>query len=125
LKKTYLFIALLIILCAIGVYYFIVPFIAHRGIINEARDYRTEALISFDDKYILQTLKFEEETGTYASFTVESRDTGEKLFTCPDKYRTTDLKSISWEDGSLTVVIKSSDVGTIHYFYVDGLWVKG
>jgi len=110
--------------CAIGAFCFVVPFAEHQGIINEARNYQTETLVSFDNKYTLQTLKYEEETGTYASFAIESRDTGERLFICPDKYRTMDLKSISWEDGSYTVAIKSGDVGTMYYCNVNGLWVK-
>ena len=124
LKKGYLFIGGLIVLCAVCVIYFIMPFIAHMNILQVARNYQPEAFVSFDNKYILRTVKYKDETGTYASFNIESYETGDSIYSCPDKYRTMDLKSILWADGLYTVTIKSGDVGTIYYSYVDGIWIK-
>ena len=124
--KKYLFIGLLIVLlCAAGIFYFLIfPAIMHQMIIESSKNYQPETLISFDGRFSMQTLKYEEETGTYAGFAIDSCSTGERLFLCPDKYRTMDLKSISWEGDSYTVTVVSGDVGTFYYCFAENTWIK-
>jgi len=124
LKKRHLLFGIIVLLCIVGILYFAIPIIAHKWIVSESMDFQPETLISFDNKYVLHQLKYDEPTGTFASFAIDSRDTGERLFLCHEKYRTLDLKSISWEDGSYTVTVISGDVGTIYYCRVEGIWVK-
>ena len=100
-------------------FYFVFPCIVHQGIIEQSKSYEPETIFSFDNKYAMQTLKYEDETGIYASFIIELCDTGEQIFLCPDKYRTMDLKSITWADESYNIIVVSGDVGTINYCFVD------
>ena len=102
----------------------ILPVIAHMRIVGAARSYQPETMVSFDNRFLLRILKYEEDSGTYASFSIESYATGANVFLCPEKYRTTDLKSISWDDESYTVTVVSSDIGTTFFCLVDNTWVE-
>ena len=126
MQKRCLLVGLPIVaLCLAGVFFFFVfPIIAHLKIVGAARNYQPEVLLSFDDKFLLQVLKYEDDSGAYASFVIESYATGEEVFLCPEKYRTMDLKSISWDDETYTVIVVSSDVGTMYYCFVGNTWVK-
>jgi len=124
LKKRFVLFVLIILLCAAGLSFLVIPIIAHKEIMSGVMEYQPETFVSFDNRFVLKTLKYEEDSGIYASFAIESHDTGVMIFICPYKYRTMDLKSISWEDGSYTVAVKSGDVGTIFFCYVNGVWVK-
>ena len=101
----------------------VLPLIAYMNLVETVKSYQPETLVSFDNKFLLHTLKYEEDSGTYASFIIESSATGKNVFLCPEKYRTMDLKSISWDDESYTVTVVSSDTGTTFFCFVDTTWV--
>ena len=126
MRNKYFFIGLsILITLVIGfICIYIVPFLIHLQIVENSKNYQPETFISFDNKYILQTLKYEDESGAYANFAIQYFDTEESVFLCPDKYRTMDLKSIAWDEASYTVIVVSADVGTIYYCFVDNLWIK-
>lgn len=123
MKKRYLFISIPIILM-IAAYFFILPFVLHQSIVKEAHDFQPQSVFSFDMKYTLQIKKIEDDTGVYATFSVELNDTREEIFSCQDRYRTMDLKSISWGDTALDILVVSGDVGSILYQFDNGAWEK-
>lgn len=123
-KKVYsivLFLAFVIIfLCMVKFYDNI--FQTHQSIIKHSEAYEENHITSDDERYILNTQKIEESNVTYITFCIVKAENGKIVFDCPDKFRTYDLKSISWD--SQDVVVKSSDIGTVKYIYVDGNWKK-
>ncbi len=92
----------------------------HNKIVDDGHNYMPYSVASEDCRYLLRTKKLVEETGTYATFTIEEVNEQKIVFECTDKYRTRDLHLIKWD--SLNVVVYSSDVGTIVYQFNDGTW---
>jgi hypothetical protein len=109
-----------LLLCCLAFYHIL--FSVHKGIIDEGRNYEPYSVVSKDGEFLLKTKKVVDETGTYATFIIETVDEKEILFECPEKYRTYDLKSIEWD--SLNIIVDSSDVGTITYKFVNNTWEK-
>lgn len=125
MKLRYLFIGGSIIFAiAICFYLFILPFMVHQSIIEESHAYQPQTIISSDGEYVLKTHRIEDSTGIYASFSVILMDTQEEIFTCQARYRTMDLKSISWDDATHDIIIKSGDIGSISYRFVNNTWEK-
>jgi len=125
MKKHYLFIGIpIILMIAVCFYFFILPFMVHQNIVEESHSYQPQSILSFDRKYVLQTHRIEDNTGIYATFSVELNDTQEEIFSCSDRYRTMDLKSISWGDTTLDIIVVSGDVGSISYQFVYDTWEK-
>lgn len=120
------FIILIPIVCGLLLvsYFYILPLFIHQSIIENAHEYKPYSVGSFDGKYILQTEKKEESTGVYATFHIVMKETNENVFNCSDNFRTMDLKSISWGENSLNVIVESGDVGTIKYAFNKNKWIK-
>lgn len=104
--------------------FFISLFMVNKSIVEQSHNYQPQSIISFDGKYILQTHKIEDDTSIYATFSVELQDTQQKIFNCSDRYRTADLKLVSWVDNTLDIIVKSGDVGSISYQFVNDTWKK-
>jgi hypothetical protein len=104
--------------------FWIILFSAQRGINETASAYKPVAILSFDEKYRLQTERLEDETGVYASFSIYLHKTHDKIYICPDQYRTMDLESIDWEGETYNVVVQSGDIGTVVYVYDDDSWER-
>ena len=117
-----------IIICAMAliigfvIYFLSGLFYTHNLLIKNPHNFEPYSIESVDKMYLLKTKKLNENTGTYATFDIESVNEGKVIYECPDKYRTFDLKSINWD--SLNVVVVSGDVGTITYKFAEGQWIK-
>lgn len=105
-------------------YFYISPILMHQTVIENAHKYKPYYVESFDGKYVLQTEKIEDNTGVYASFHIAIKETNEIVFKSNENYRTMDLKTISWSENSLNVIVESGDVGSIIYLYDDNKWLK-
>lgn len=108
-----------VFICFIGM-----PFLAHRTIIEASSNFQLESVQSRDGKYLLIPHDAEDSSQAYTTFTIETTDTREMVYHCPDRYRNMDLKSIAWEDRTLDVRIQSGDVGTILYAFDNGTWER-
>ena len=115
MKKQTKIVVIAFIALAVAVGCFLIPmYTTHWVIIDDTHAYEPYSVYSFNDTYILQTLKTEDDTSVYASFNIAMSD-GTIVFECPDRYRTMDLKKIDWVPGTLDIVIQSEDIGTITY----------
>ena len=96
---------------------------SYKSIIEAAHNFPSSSTISSDGKYLLETIVLTEESGTYATFIIETGDGQSVIFECQEKYRTLDLKYIEW-DSLNNVVVESADVGTITYKFENEKWVN-
>ena len=97
MKKRFLIIGIPIAVSALAVIiYFFILFSAHGKIIEQAKDYESYSIASFDEAYVLNTQKgIDDKTGVYFTFNIIETKTKAVLFECPDRYRAMDLKSIA------------------------------
>lgn len=124
-KGLGLVLAIISIITIIVFWYLYNPiFYAHDAIIKQSHLFETQSLTSFDNKYVLETYLIEDNTGAYASFFVRASDNEDKIYSCNEKYRTMDLKSISWDDSTLDILVKSGDVGNVSYKFTNNTWEK-
>ncbi len=133
MKKRHLIIIIAAVCCGVFVNVFVILatvtiflssqiYNVHQAIIETSHSYEPMTMNSKDGSYILQTERYEDESGVYASFIIMTQDTRNIVFECPDRYRTMDLKGIYWGDEEYSVVVESGDVGTIIYRYQDNSW---
>lgn len=81
MKKRTLFIVVPIVLISIvGGCFFVYPVVVHHNIIHDSHNYQPQSLPSFDETYVLQTQKLEEDAGVYVSFAVIVGNTQKKIF---------------------------------------------
>jgi hypothetical protein len=95
-------------------------FSIQQELIENSHNYELYSSTSSDGKYTLETKESDEETGVYVTFSIKDNYDKTVVFECEEKYRTLDLKSIDWDGNN--IIVKSSDVGTITYYFFDGQW---
>ena len=118
MKKRFLIISTITVVIVVAIFLVscrLLLCIIHSEIVEQSRAYEGATILSYDEGYILQTERIDDESGVYASFSVLLATTNEVLYICPDKFRTSDLKGIDWDGASYNVIVSSGDVGTLIY----------
>lgn len=71
--------------------------------------------------HILESFRRDTAETAMASFRVLAED-GTVVYTCPESWRTMDLKDIGWSGEGYDIQVVSGDVGTVTYFHTGEVW---
>ena len=92
-----------------------------KNIENQAKNYATETIVN--TPYTIETVRQDIDGVVYVSFVVKDYKAN-ILYTCPDKYRAVDLRSIGWAQGNFNIIVKVG-AGRVVYYFKDATWSKG
>ena len=89
------------------------------GIRETAHDWEGERIPRGD--HILESFRRDTAETAMASFRVLAED-GTVVYTCPESWRTLDLKGIGWTGEGYDIQVLSGDVGAVTYFHTGEGW---
>ena len=112
----------ILIVAAVG-YWISASLGAMGSIVKGAHSYQPYAEKSSDGRYVLQTIKFEDESGVGAGFQIETPE-GQTVWKCPDRYRVYDLYYMNWVPGTLDIYVDSHDIGAFLYRCNGTAWIR-
>lgn len=119
-KPTVLAVACLLALPLLLLPYLAAWHKARAALVEEATHYEPVSLVK--DSYLLQTERRNIGGGAYVTFTIRLQPSGELLYTCPQLYRSWDLRAIGWSQEGYDVIVRTGERGVAVYRYSDGGW---
>lgn len=94
------------------------------NVIELAYEYEAFETQSDDGEYELQVYREDENNMACATFRIVDLGRNSVVFQAQEKYRTWDLKSIGWEKDTSNILVKTGDMGTTMFLFIEGTWKK-